>query len=637
MRVLALAALDVPYIRDNWMDAVAHVLGGQAVVVNVTPLVACGGRGAHVRYVNRLAAMNRFDYLFLYHDYIFADFDDDFFGYLRGAGLRTAAFHPDDEGETWYQRNRVFDARYDLVATHSRAAAERRCRENRPTRPLYLPWGFNPRFFAPPASAGRPTCDVVFVGKYKTHEHDTGRFTEDGRPRDELLCRVADHCTRRGRVFKVFGHGWERHPRLAPFAGGLLTHADMVDVFQTARIVLNPGWSADEVRPVPQTKLRHFEVAGCGGFQLTNENAELAELFEPDREMAFFSTADDLCDRIDRFLEDDDARERIAAAGCRRAHAEHTLDHRVRTLFGRLQELWPPRPPSSGAPSKPPRVHQVDLRTRTDVERLYEDVAARRRTWPAGDGVHVRLVDGQVVRSDYGGLEGFWHAEGDVLGVRTFYDTATERKNPLQPRRHEVLGGMLGPSARLDRIPFEWRSEVTARFGASVDGDRAHLLINHVARAHAVEPLLAAFLSSDPSAPGRLGTVPTGLVVSEVVLPLDGEDRRRLEPAFAAPLGRILDQAVALGHSVALYGARGELAEGALDLVRRHGRTRLVGIVDRAMAGTELAGVPVVGFFDLPALAPDVVIVAAAYSGPAIVEQLRPLEPRLTIVPLLQP
>ena len=56
----------------------------------------------------------------------------------------------------------------------------------------------------------------------------------------------------------------------------------MVSIYHQARIVVNTSFSADgEGRP--QTKLRHFEVAGCGAFQLVNDNPELRELFEPDR------------------------------------------------------------------------------------------------------------------------------------------------------------------------------------------------------------------------------------------------------------------------------------------------------------------------------------------------------------------
>src|SRR5690242_11674871 len=144
MRVLALGAFDVPYIRDNWGDALRHVLAEDVTPVNVTAWLACAPPEAHMKAVYRLLATGTYDYLFLYHDYIFADFPEEFFAHVRTAGVRTLAFHPDDEPEVWYRRNAPFDPRYDLVASHAQRAVARRLKEGRPTTPLYLPWGFNP-------------------------------------------------------------------------------------------------------------------------------------------------------------------------------------------------------------------------------------------------------------------------------------------------------------------------------------------------------------------------------------------------------------------------------------------------------------------------------------------------------------
>jgi hypothetical protein len=632
MRVLALAALDVPYIRDNWMDAVDHVLGDDVVMVNVTPLLACQGPGAHVQYVNRLVATQHFDYAFLYHDYIFSDFADDFFGHLRGAGIRTCTFHPDDDGEVWYQRNRAFDGRYDVVASHSKRAAERRCRERRPTSPIYLPWGFNQRFFDRPSAAAAPQYDVVFIGKYKVHDQDASLFREDGRQRDETLCRVAEDCERRGRTFRVFGHGWERHPRLARFAGGLLSHEQMLAAYHASRIVLNPGWSADPTDSVPQTKLRHFEVPGCGAFQLTNVNPELAELFEPEREIAFFRDSDDLVEQVDRYLRDEDARARVAAAGHARAHAEHTLDHRVRALFAQMESRWPS---GEHVASRAPRVEAIDVRTRADVAALRDDIVSGRRSLDHADAVHVRLCAGNIIRTRYVELAGAWPASADLFGVRTFFDTNHARRNPLQPMRHEISGGILSHAARLDAVPAAWRRALGEQLAAVEDAERMYPLINYIARTHALVPLLDAYLADDPARMAALDVATTGLVLTEVRVDTPPrEQATAAEPPVLAALRRLLREATTLDARIAIYGARGELAELTIDTVRRHPAAQLVGLIDRSMAGASVAGIPVYGSFDLPALAPDFVLIAAAYSGPAILEQLKPLEPRMTLVPL---
>ena len=126
MRILALGAFDVPYIRDNWGDALRHVLGEDVTCVNVSAWLACAPPEAHMKSVYRLLATGAYDYLFLYHDYIFPDFPDEFFAHVRSAGVKTLTYHPDDEPEVWYQRNRPFDARFDLVASHARRGVDRR-------------------------------------------------------------------------------------------------------------------------------------------------------------------------------------------------------------------------------------------------------------------------------------------------------------------------------------------------------------------------------------------------------------------------------------------------------------------------------------------------------------------------------
>jgi hypothetical protein len=642
MRVLALAALDVPYIRDNWLAAIKDVLGDDALVVNATPLLACGPPGLHASYVHRIVATQPVDWCFVYHDYIFTDYDDDFFGHVRSAGVKTVAFHPDDEPEVWYQRNRRFDSRFDIVASHSARGTARRISERRPTRAVHVPWGFNPAWFDRPARPLPLDLDVVFIGKYKVEEHDTKAFREDGRHRDDMLVRIAQWCSRHGRTFRVFGHGWERHPRLKGHAGGLLSHADMLRVLHTSRIVLNPGWSADPSDSTPQTKLRHFEVPGAGAFQLTNTNPELADAFEPEHEMACFDDADQLEAQVARFLGDHTARQRIADAGYRRAHAEHTLQHRVRTLFfdicegrGSSRRRVASRP-SPGRRSRP-SVLRIDVSRGSGLPAVATELKARlARERPRA--VHVAAVKGTLQRVDYALLlDAFDKTDARVLEVRTFYEGTRRKRNPLQPMRSEIDGGLLSSRVALERIAPRHRTALRRALPGLERGGVWYPLINYVARARDARALLQAFIDRDAEALLALDPLPTGLVVPEIGIEIPAEDGDRSElavPRFVPPLESLLHVAARRGETVAVYGARGDMADIAIDTVLRHDGVRCVGIVDRALAGTRLRGLKVVGAFDLPRLRPDYVIIAAAWSGPAIFDQLRPLEPRMTLVPL---
>jgi hypothetical protein len=411
----------------------------------------------------------------------------------------------------------------------------------------------------------------------------------------------------------------------------------MIRTFHESRIVLNPGWTADEDRPLAQTKLRHFEVPGCGAFQLTNANGELADLFEPGREIAFYQDNADLCERIAYYLSHDAERQAIADRGYRRAHAEHTLDQRVRTLLSEAATRFPPRR-SAARPRPAPRVATLRCDTLSELAGIRRQIASDPSLLADADAVHLLACRGQVKATDYSALRDWWRADADIFAGRTFYRSTTPTRNPLQPQRTELTGGFLAERVPLHQVPAWQREALIERVPAIVDGDEAIFAVNFIARRESVLRLLDALLSGSAAAVDALSPLPTGAVFAEVELELprspdcDGEGKP--VPAFMAPLARVLDQADALGQRVAIYGARGEMAEYVFDAVRRRQRTNLVGLFDRAMAGRQIAGVPVFSAFELPTVAPDVLIIAAAYSGPAIYEQLKPLEAQMTLVPL---
>ena len=637
MRVLALGAFDVPYIRDNWGDALRHVLKDDVTQVNVSAWLACAQPEAHMKAVYRLLATGTYDCLFLYHDYIFSDFPDEFFAHVRSAGVRTIAYHPDDEPEVWYRRNAAFDPRYDIVASHARRGVQRRVEEQRPTKAIYVPWGFNPRFFDRSPVPVEPKHDVVFIGKYKIHESDTTLFREDGQRRDEALQAVASLCEGRGWRFALFGHGWDRHPSLSRYAGGLLSHADMIRTYHESRIVLNPGWTADEGDPGPQTKLRHFEVPGCGAFQLTNENPELAELFEPGVEIAFYRDDAELCERVTHYLSHDAERRHIAANAYARAHREHTLDHRVRDLFAQATAVLAPTRSAEG--QRPaPRVTTLRVQSASALPDLRERLASGALDLGNADAVHLLACDAEVVTTQYAGLRDWWRAPASVFAGRTFYQSSALARNPLQPQRSELTGGFIAEATTLANVPAWQRSTLLDSILSVSDGEQARFLLNYVVRPEALLPLIDAFLGGDPGAVDALQPLQTGLVFTEVRLDLprvaSSDAEGRPTPIYMEPLRKVLRQAAALQQRVAIYGARGDMAETVFCEVRRHADVDLVALFDRAMAGRRVANVPVHGAFDLPRVDPDVLIIAAAYSGPSIYEQLKPLEARMTLVPL---
>jgi len=81
-----------------------------------------------------------------------------------------------------------------------------------------------------------------------------------------------------------------------------------------------------------------FDVPAAGGFLLTDKPDVMAPLFEPGRECACFRDPDEIPALVERYLEDAEARGRIAAAARRRVLAEHTYDHRLRTIADTVRD-----------------------------------------------------------------------------------------------------------------------------------------------------------------------------------------------------------------------------------------------------------------------------------------------------------
>ena len=85
---------------------------------------------------------------------------------------------------------------------------------------------------------------------------------------------------------------------------------------------------------------KSFEIAGCGGFLLAERSEGHLQRFREDEEAVFFSTFEECLQKIRRYLNDEPARARIAAAGQARAHRDgYHNDHQVSLILQRATEI----------------------------------------------------------------------------------------------------------------------------------------------------------------------------------------------------------------------------------------------------------------------------------------------------------
>ncbi len=84
--------------------------------------------------------------------------------------------------------------------------------------------------------------------------------------------------------------------------------------------------------------MKTFEIPACQGLMITNRTDEQLEYFLEDRCAVYFSTNEELRDKVAFYLKNESAREKIAQEGHRRA-LDHTYLHRVDDVLLAYHEL----------------------------------------------------------------------------------------------------------------------------------------------------------------------------------------------------------------------------------------------------------------------------------------------------------
>ena len=105
--------------------------------------------------------------------------------------------------------------------------------------------------------------------------------------------------------------------------------SEMPKVFRMSKINLN--------FTIPNIKsgipLRIWDVLGCGGFLLTNYQAEIPYYFKEGEDLVCFDGLEDLCEKVGYYLEHEEERKRIAWNGYRKVREKHSYIERIRTIL----------------------------------------------------------------------------------------------------------------------------------------------------------------------------------------------------------------------------------------------------------------------------------------------------------------
>jgi len=179
----------------------------------------------------------------------------------------------------------------------------------------YFKIGFDRRILS--KLTERSTYNVTFVGGISQVHGE----------RIEFLERVAERGT-----IDLWGYGAECLSEASPLKTayhGESWGIDMYNILHNSDITLNNHIG---VAGKYANNMRLFEATGVGSFLLTDNKRNLADMFEPGKEVTAYSSTDECVEMIEYYLDHDEERRTIARAGQERTLREHTYYQRMQEL-----------------------------------------------------------------------------------------------------------------------------------------------------------------------------------------------------------------------------------------------------------------------------------------------------------------
>lgn len=256
---------------------------------------------------------------------------------LRAMGIRTASYNNDDpfgpsvHGNTpwhhhllwfWYLRClSKIDKNFFYRKINCHEAVELGASHASLMMPYFIPWRDRPVELNQ-AELLRFASDVVFIGHYEP----------DGR---ELKIRALMNSRIQVKIYggvywsrEVLGDLYDRLKPIQPVEG-----EDYIKALCGAKICLA---FLSKLNRDTYTR-RCFEIPACGGLMLAERTKDLTTMFIEDKEACFFSTDEELVDKVRWLLANPSIRERIATAGMNRVWKDgHDVNSRAKKFLSEL-------------------------------------------------------------------------------------------------------------------------------------------------------------------------------------------------------------------------------------------------------------------------------------------------------------
>jgi glycosyltransferase involved in cell wall biosynthesis len=170
----------------------------------------------------------------------------------------------------------------------------------------------------------KKTYPITFIGGFapKTYKLSTPLFED-----------VAKQIN-----IDVWGYGIQSLPsnsKLRKYYHGGAWGLDLYRILSESLLTLNRH---GEVSRHYANNMRLYEATGMGTCLITDWKENLHTLFEPEEEVVTYRSADELIEKVNYLLENDDERMKIAKSGQKRTLKEHTYQNRMKELLEILDD-----------------------------------------------------------------------------------------------------------------------------------------------------------------------------------------------------------------------------------------------------------------------------------------------------------
>jgi hypothetical protein len=234
-------------------------------------------------------------------------------------------------GVPWLRRNRLqwwlpFARRMDVVFLRERGHLERYAREG--VHGYYLDQAADADERPADIGPAAMTCDVAFFGSYLPQ-------------RETILKRIS-----KDRDLRIYADRPDRWLRCGLRAEAAAYGTRLAEAVAAAKIVYGEN-ARNDVEGYWSDRV--YRILGHRGFFLTRYVPGLEDFFTNHEHLVWARDDDEVSELAARYLDDESARRRIAAAGFEHVRARHTYDHRARELLAVLENTHDPRRSTTAA------------------------------------------------------------------------------------------------------------------------------------------------------------------------------------------------------------------------------------------------------------------------------------------------